>query len=307
MELDDNMMMLFEFSDLDPAVGNVAITFFHSGDDAGYYDLFASTFALGQSQQSLTCGEYIVSPANALVPFARFNNEYVESGVLKVSMNYDDPSSEKTCERRQKAFVNLKYQLVDCSDPSSMPSSTPNDAPSSVPSTMPSSKPSTMPSSKPSTMPSSKPSSEPMPSSKPSSMPSLSSKPSSCVLESYDLDSAVMELDENMMMFFEFPDLEPAVGDVHITYYQRGHSDGYYDLFAGTFSQGQSPPEQGTLFCLNYNSSPAIISFAIFNEFYVENGVLKASMNFDDPASGNTCSTTQEGYVKLRYQYISCD
>jgi hypothetical protein len=162
MELDENMRMLFEFHDLDPAVGNVDITYLHSGDNAGYYDLFAGNVSLGQSQESTTCGEYISSPANTSIPFDTFNNEYVESGVLRVAMHFYDPASANDCARRQKTFVNLKYQLVDCSYPSSMPSSTPSGAPSSVPSAMPSSKPSSM------SFQSSKPSAEP------SSMPSLS-------------------------------------------------------------------------------------------------------------------------------------
>jgi hypothetical protein len=133
MELDENMMMLFEFTDLDPAVGNVDITYFHSGDNGGYYDLMAGSFSQGQSKESTTCGEYISSPANASIPFAMFNNEYMESGILKVSMTFNDPASANTCVRREMTFVNLKYQLVDCSYPSSMPSSTPSNALSSMP------------------------------------------------------------------------------------------------------------------------------------------------------------------------------
>jgi hypothetical protein len=129
MFLDENMMRSFEFPDLDPAVGNVHITYFHSGDDGGYYDLMAGTFNLGRSQNSTTCPEYVRSPANASIPFDVFNNEYVESGKLTVSMTFNDPASANTCKRDTQVYVNLKYQLVDCSYPSSMPSSTPSDAP----------------------------------------------------------------------------------------------------------------------------------------------------------------------------------
>jgi hypothetical protein len=217
-----------------------------------------------------------------------------------------DPSSKPSS--KPSADPSLKPSL----DPSSTPSSTPSDAPSAMPSMMPSSKPSLMPSSIPSL--SSMPSSMPFKSLQPSFMPSCAP---------FKQDSPVRALDSNNEIQFEFTGLEPAMGEVVITFFHKGDNSefGNYDLKVDTFSLGESLTGENTP-CTDYVESPTRtpVTSATFNNAYLKGGVLKVSMMFNN-FGGNTCparqfvvvggaitgkSGGQEAYVSLQYPYAGC-
>ncbi len=111
----ENDEILFEFTGLEPAIGNVQITFFHKGDDSvsGTYSLKVGSFTVGDSQtgELMECTDYVVSPTTDPVPDDDFNDLHLNGGGdLKVSMAYDDNGSPNSCTDGQMAYVNLRYQ-----------------------------------------------------------------------------------------------------------------------------------------------------------------------------------------------------
>jgi hypothetical protein len=292
----ENGEILFEFTGLETAIGNVQITYFHKGDnsDSGFYSLKVDQFSFGESETGkfTPCMDYVKSLTDSPIADDTFNG-LVKDGNLNVSMEYDDFGGN-TCLDDQMAFANVRYQFSDC--PSSMPSMP------SMPSMQPSSTPSEVPD-EPSSMPS-------MSSSKPSPMPSLSSKPSSCTPQFYDQNSTVMSL-VGTEMNFEFTSLEPATGNVQIAYFHKGDNSesGTYVLKANIFTVGESETGEFTP-CMEYVKSltDEPITDDKFNDEYVKGGNLKVSMEYEDlgdPAA-NTCTDDQMAFVNLRYPYTDC-
>jgi hypothetical protein len=105
----------FEFSGLEPATGDVIITYFSTGDDSpnSYYDLKVDAFTLGQSVtgQNTACTDYVESPTTDPVSAGTFNMSYLKNGVLKVSMKFDD-FLDNGCGNGQAAFVSLEYPVA---------------------------------------------------------------------------------------------------------------------------------------------------------------------------------------------------
>jgi hypothetical protein len=272
----------FLFTGLEPAIEEVVITYFHKGDNSpsGTYDLKAGSFSLGNSQtgQLTACTVDVASPTTDPVTAAEFNGVYMTGGVLMLSMVYDDFGGNN-CTTGQQAFVRLEYQFAGCT--------------------------STMPSSMPSV------SSKPSLSSMPTSMPSKSSQPSlmpSCAPQTYNQDSAAAVLGPSNELEFLFTGLEPAIGEVVITYFHKGDNSpsGTYDLKAGSFSLGNSQTGQFTA-CTVDVASPTTdpVTAAEFNGVYMTGGVLMLSMVYDD-FGGNNCTTGQQAYVRLEYQFAGC-
>jgi hypothetical protein len=93
---------------LEPATGEVVITYFHKGDNSefGTYDLNVDMFKLGKTLrgQNTPCTDYVESPTRAPATAATFNNLYLKDRVLKVSMKFDNLGGN-TCPARQNVFV----------------------------------------------------------------------------------------------------------------------------------------------------------------------------------------------------------
>jgi hypothetical protein len=142
-------------------------------------------------------------------------------------------------------------------------------------------------------------------------MPSKSSQPSlmpSCAPQTYNQDSAAAVLGPSNELEFLFTGLEPAIGEVVITYFHKGDNSpsGTYDLKAGSFSLGNSQTGQFTA-CTVDVASPTTdpVTAAEFNGVYMTGGVLMLSMVYDD-FGGNNCTTGQQAYVRLEYQFAGC-
>jgi hypothetical protein len=118
-DLDSSYEIKFEFTGLEPATGEVVITYFHKGDNSefGTYDLKADMFSLGNSLtgELTACSVYVESPTREPVTADDFNDIYMMGGVLKVSMVFDDfMNTDNTCTDDQMAYVSLQYQYAGC-------------------------------------------------------------------------------------------------------------------------------------------------------------------------------------------------
>jgi hypothetical protein len=302
--LDENDQMRFTFTGLEPATGNVIITFFHKGDNSAgsFYGLNVGIFSLmsfSATGENTACTDYVESPTDNPVTDVQFNTDFLEGGVLEVVLTFDpDDQTDNTCTGGQMAYVNLMYEVATPM-PSMQPSSKPSEEPSSRPSIQPSSKPSSMPSAQPSSMPSM--------SAQPSFSAQPSLNPSSLTSRFFNRISDVKGLDENDQMRFTFTGLEPAIGNVNITFFHKGdNSDlSFYALNVGVFTLMSFSQSGVDTACTDYVESPTDnpVTDVRFNTDFLEGGVLEVVLTFDPgDQTENTCTDGQMAYVNLMYE-----
>jgi hypothetical protein len=263
MGLNEEDYFLFEFTGLEAAIGSVAITYFHKGDNSnnGIYNLGVEPVTRGSSQtgEDTDCAEYVTS-TTPVYSETEFNTFYATDGNLPVFMEFQK-FDENSCENEQMVYVNVRYQVTEC-----------------------------MPSAMPSAMPSSKPS------------PSLSLTPTVFTPTEFEDSSATITLQPDGSASHVFTDLKLAEGNVEVTYFHRGHesNDGAYELkVANDFTVGES----GSAACDEFTASVVTISMEAFNTIYLSaSNSLQVSMVYD-AFDMNSCDSdiAQEVAFKLKY------
>jgi hypothetical protein len=119
LHLGASNVLTFDFTDLvEPATGNVVVTFSHNGDisvDGRYaLEVESNTFGGTLSRALMACVAYVDSPGSPALPAERFNNLVGIFSSLQFQMFYAfDPMIfiTNTCGNDQIAFFLLQYDI----------------------------------------------------------------------------------------------------------------------------------------------------------------------------------------------------